>query len=94
VGAACRVDEALRLVATSAPDVVVVDPRLPDVDAGRHFIARLRAIAPDTRVLAMGWSDSIEHDAVAMAADGFIRKTFRPRDLVAAVLAAARQPQD
>ena len=94
VGSASRIDEALALVAAAAPDVLVIDPRLPDADAGRRLIARVRALAPATRVLAMGWSDSVDHDAVAMGADGFIRKTFLPRELVAAVLAAGRRPQD
>ena len=35
----------------------------------------------------MGWSDSLEADVIHSGADGFVRKTFRPSELVAAVLA-------
>jgi hypothetical protein len=37
----------------------------------------------------MGWSGGPEAGAGAAATDGFIRKTYRPRELVAAVIAAA-----
>jgi DNA-binding NarL/FixJ family response regulator len=90
VGAAGQPASALDLVATAQPDVVVVDPRLPEVDSGIAFIGRLRAVAPGVRILAMSWSDSLEHAAMTGGADGFIRKTFRPAELVAAIVAAGR----
>jgi DNA-binding response OmpR family regulator len=71
---------------------VIVDPRLPEVDGGIAFISRLRATAPDVRILAMSWSDALEHAAVTGGADGFVRKTFRPTELVAAIVAAGRRP--
>jgi DNA-binding NarL/FixJ family response regulator len=89
VGTASHPTEALAALAKSAPDVVVVDPRLPELDGGRAFIAMVRATAPNTRVLVMGWSDAIEQDCLLSGADAFVRKTFRPRELVEAVLAAA-----
>lgn len=88
VGSAAGPASALDLVAAEQPDVVVVDPRLPEVDSGIAFIGRLRALAPNVRILAMSWSDSLEHAAMTGGADGFIRKTFRPTELVAAIVAA------
>ena len=51
---------AFDLAIDSEPDVVIVDPRLPEVDGGMAFIARLRTHLPMVRILAMGWSDSLE----------------------------------
>jgi CheY-like chemotaxis protein len=89
VGTASHVAEALALVAEFRPDVLVVDLRLDGVDAGGKFMSRVRELAPDIRVLAMG-ADDAEGNATRVGADAFVRKTFRPRELVDAVLAAAR----
>ncbi len=91
VGSAGSPGEAMDLVASAKPDIVIVDPRLPEVDAGLAFITRLRAVAPGVRILAMSWSDTLEHTALDGGADGFVRKTFRPADLVAAIVATKRR---
>ena len=92
VGSAGQANEALDLAATAQPDVVVVDPRLPEVAGGLAFFARLRATVPAVRILAMSWSDTLEETLLSGGADGFVRKTFRPADLVAAVVATGRAP--
>lgn len=76
------------LVRATRPDVVIIDPRLPDVDAGSALIVRLRAVAPGTHVLVMSWSDALESLRIDCGADGCIRKTFRPSELVGAIFAA------
>ena len=89
VGTAGTADDAIRLATESTPDVVVVDPRLPGLDAGAALITRLRAACPDTRVLVLNWSDAA--DVLDCGADAYTRKTFRPHELIdAVVLAAAR----
>jgi DNA-binding NarL/FixJ family response regulator len=88
VGTAGQTGPALELVASTRPDIVVLDPRLPGVDGGLSFISRLRALAPDVRILVVCGSDALEQGELGAAADGIIRKTFRPSDLQAAVLAA------
>lgn len=92
VGGASEPGPALELVREAAPDIVIVDPRLPEIDGGLAFIERVRSAAPDVRILAMSWSESLEGVAIAGGADAFMRKTFRSADLVAAVLAAAPRP--
>jgi DNA-binding response OmpR family regulator len=47
---------------------------------------------PSIRILAMGWSDALESDVLDSGADGFVRKTFRPSELLAAVLATSQRP--
>ena len=86
VGSAGTVDTALRLAAESAPDVVVVDPRLPGVDAGSALIAKLREVVPTARVLVLNWSDSTDPTT---GADAYVRKTFRPHELIDAVVSTS-----
>jgi DNA-binding NarL/FixJ family response regulator len=87
IGSAGQAGQALDLVVQHRPDIVIVDPRLPEVDGGLAFIRELRDRVPDVRILAMSWSDALEHIAIDGGADGFVRKTFRPSELVAAILA-------
>ena len=70
------------------PDIVVIDPRLPELDGGMSLIKKVRAAAPRVRILVIG-AANLEGTDLQRAADGFVRKTFRPSDLVAAVVAAA-----
>jgi two-component system, NarL family, response regulator DevR len=93
VASAGQIGPALDLAIDHEPDVVIVDPRLPEVDGGIAFITRLRAHLPSVRILAMGWSDSLESDIIDNGADGYVRKTFRPNELVAAVVATSRAAQ-
>jgi DNA-binding NarL/FixJ family response regulator len=85
VGSAGHLALAVELAEAHHPDIVIVDPRLPEVSDGMTLIARLRAMGAAIRILAVGWSPSLEHQALAAGAHGFVRKTFRPSDLAAAV---------
>ena len=89
VGSAGAAGLALEIVEASAPDVVVVDPRLPEIEGGLAFIRRLRAVAPAVRVVVMGGSDTPQLDDLASAADCVCRKTFRAGDLLTAILSGA-----
>jgi DNA-binding NarL/FixJ family response regulator len=87
IGTAGTADGAVLLAAETAPDVVVVDLRFPGSD-GAAFIARLRAVAPDTRVLVLNWSETAD---LTTGADAYARKTFRPHELIDAVVATTRR---
>jgi DNA-binding NarL/FixJ family response regulator len=87
IGSAGTADGAVNLAAETAPDVIVVDPRLPGID-GAALIARLRAVAPDARVLVLNWSETAD---LASGADAYARKTFRPHELIDAVLATTHR---
>jgi DNA-binding NarL/FixJ family response regulator len=89
VGNAGQPGPALDLLAAESPDVVIVDPRLPEVAGGLAFMARVRARDPAVRIVVMSWNDGVEDPALAAASDAFIRKTFRPNDLIAAIIAAS-----
>jgi DNA-binding NarL/FixJ family response regulator len=90
VASAGYAGSAFDMAIDSEPDVVIIDPRLPEVDSGIALISRIRTHLPAVRILAMSWSDSLEAAVLESGADGFIRKTFRPSELVAAVTAATR----
>ena len=89
VGSAGATGPAVDIVVATQPDIVVLDPRLPEPNAGLSFIRRLRDVAPGVRILVMSGADPFEQADLVGSADGFVRKTFRPSDLVAAVIAAA-----
>lgn len=91
VGAAGETGHALRLVHALQPDVVVVDPRLPDLAIGLEFIQQARNFVPGMAVLVIGSADVVEQAAACGGIDGCVRKTFRPDDLTAAILAAGRR---
>ena len=85
IGSTGQVSEAIALVRDTCPDVVIVDPRLPDVSGGVALIRRLRVIDPDVHILAIGWSPDLENAALTAGAHGFMRKTFKPAELASAV---------
>ncbi len=85
VGTAGHAGAALELVASAHPDVIVIDPRLPDLPDGLALIRRMRAIEPAAHILAVGWTPGLEHDALEAGADGFARKTFKAGDLSGAI---------
>jgi DNA-binding NarL/FixJ family response regulator len=88
VGSAGTADAAIRLATDLVPDVLVVDPRLPGIAAGTALIARLREVVPATRVLVLNWSDAAGGNDCG--ADACTRKTFRPHELIDAVVSVSR----
>jgi DNA-binding NarL/FixJ family response regulator len=84
IGTAGTAEGAVAIAADTAPDVVVLDPRLPGTD-GSGLVAQLRIAAPNARVLVLSWSDSADQ---AIGADAYVRKTFRSHELIDAVVAA------
>ena len=83
---------ALELLAIESPDVVIVDPRLPDVAGGLAFIERIRARDPRRPDRRHELERGPRRPGARRGGDGFIRKTFRPNDLVAAICSASGRP--
>jgi DNA-binding NarL/FixJ family response regulator len=88
VGIAGQTGPAIDLVRTSSPDVVIVDPRLPDLADGLALIERIHAVAPAVRVLIVCSPELLASDELTICRDRCLRKTFRPDDLTAAIVAA------
>ena len=88
VGAAGDPATAASLLEMGEPTVVLVDPRLPDIDSGEAFLAYLTAHAPRVRVVLMGWSDPMERPTLLARAATYLPKGSPPEEFVSATLAA------
>jgi DNA-binding NarL/FixJ family response regulator len=88
VGEATDGDEAVNLAATTRPDVVLMDIRMPGVDGleATRRIANDDDLA-DVRVLILTTfeADNYVYDALRAGASGFVVKDTEPADLIQAV---------
>ncbi|WP_370615748.1 response regulator [Mumia qirimensis] len=92
VGEASTGDEAVALVRTLHPDVVLMDIRMPELDG----LAATRSITEDpalaeTRVVILTTFELDEYvfEAVRIGASGFLVKDTAPADLLAGIRAVA-----
>ncbi len=87
VGEASTADEALRRVPALAPDVAVLDVRLPDGD-GVEVCRELRSRMPDLRCLMLTSfaDDDALFAAIMGGASGYLLKQIRGNDLVEAII--------
>ena len=83
VGEAGTAAEALRRVVVDAPDVAVLDVRLPD-GTGIEVCRDLRSMMPELRCLMLTSynEDEALFDAVMAGASGYVLKEVRGADLV------------
>jgi len=90
VGEAGNGVEAVARARSLAPDVVVMDIRMPTLD-GIEATARIVAATPRVRVLILTTFDADEHvyAAIRAGASGFLLKDARPDELAAAVRTVA-----
>ncbi len=90
VGTASTLARARAMIVSDAPDVVLLDHRLPD-GLGVDAIAELKALRPGARivVLTAAAEDSVLVAATEAGCAGFILKTSPLDELVAAVRTAA-----
>ena len=88
VGRAGDVRAALEEVDRTHPDVVLVDPRLPDVEAGIALIAGMSRAWPSLRVVLTGWSDTEGHIDAGGATTCYVSKGGSPEEFVTAIVAA------
>jgi two-component system KDP operon response regulator KdpE len=83
-------DEALRRIASDAPDVVVLDLGLPDID-GKDVIGRVREWS-DVPIVVLSARDREAEKVAALdrGADDFVNKPFGVGELMARLRAALR----
>jgi DNA-binding NarL/FixJ family response regulator len=94
VGEAGDGREALEVVAATAPDVVLMDVRMPEMD-GIEATRRLTAVPGSARVLVLTTFDldALVYDALQAGASGFLLKEAPPEQLVAGVRTVAAGEQ-
>jgi DNA-binding NarL/FixJ family response regulator len=90
VGEAGDGEEAIRLTAALAPDVVLMDVRMPGTD-GIDATRRIVAAGGGSRVLILTTFDLDEYafTALRVGASGFLLKDVPPGDLLSAIRAVA-----
>ena len=86
--------EALPLVQSQQPDLIIVDWMMPKMD-GLAFIQRLRDEENKTMILMLTARDAIENrvEGLESGADDYLVKPFAPAELVARVHAMLRRVQ-
>lgn len=92
VGGAGDVRAALEEVERKHPDVVLVDPRLPDVEAGIALIGGLTRAWPRMRIVLTGWNDTEGHALLSGAPTPYVSKGGSPEDFVSDLLTACARP--
>jgi DNA-binding NarL/FixJ family response regulator len=85
VGEAGTVDEALRVIRATEPDVVLLDVHMP-AGGGLAVVSALVGELPQVRFLALSVSDAAEDviDLVQAGARGYVTKTIDPAELAKA----------
>jgi DNA-binding NarL/FixJ family response regulator len=86
VGDAGSVDEAVRGIRATRPDVVLLDVHMP-AGGGREVISAVRAEQPDIRFLALSVSDAAEDviGVIRAGARGYVTKSISAEELDAAI---------
>jgi DNA-binding NarL/FixJ family response regulator len=90
VGVAGSLEKAVALIRTTAPDVLLLDHRLPDGD-GVAAIGRLRELRPSMAIIVLT-ANAAEHlmvAAIEAGVSGFLSKTRSLGEVTSAVRAAA-----
>ena len=88
VGRAGDVRSALERVDRERPDAVLVDPRLPDIEAGIALITGMARAWPEIRIVLTGWSDTDGHARLADAETRYVSKDGSPEDFISAIVDA------
>jgi two-component system, OmpR family, KDP operon response regulator KdpE len=86
--------EALRTISTQAPDIVLLDLGLPDMD-GKDVIRKLRAWS-STPIIVLSARDreTEKIEALDLGADDYVNKPFSIGELMARMRAALRHAPD
>jgi DNA-binding response OmpR family regulator len=85
--------DAIGLTQTAAPDLVVLDLRLPDV-AGESVLSEIRRISPvPVLMLTAKATEQDRINGLELGADDYVTKPFSPREVVLRARAILRRGQ-
>ena len=74
-----------------APDVLVLDLRMPDLD-GRALLSAVRGRGLSPRVVLFSADREVAAAALELQCEAFVEKPFAPESLLGAVRRAMTQP--
>ena len=95
VGCAGDVRTALQEVERARPDVVLVDPRLPDIEAGTALIAGMSRAWPELQIVLTGYGDTEGHMLGDDATHAhYVSKGASPEDFITAFLKVCCPPAE
>ncbi len=88
VGVATDGASAIDLVGETAPDVVLLDIRMPGID-GIEAARKMNDLFPDVKVIMLSVSDDPRdvHATITAGANGYLSKEMDPEQLIAAIRA-------
>ena len=91
VGEAENGTEGLRLAQELAPEVVLMDISMPDMN-GIEATRRIKALCPDVAVLALTMHEDDQYffEMLGAGASGYVPKRAAPNDLISAIHAVQR----
>ena len=91
VGEAIDGEQAIEMICELAPDVALIDMRMPKLD-GLNMLRRLRADGSAARILLISGNDDSEiaHEAIGLGAAGFLSKDSEETEICEAIIAVAR----
>jgi two-component system response regulator YesN len=94
-GAAANGMEALEMVKSVMPDILLTDIKMPGMD-GLKLISAARQIVPQIKsILLTGYQDfGYAHTAIQLGAIGYVLKPSDPDEIIGAVLKAKKQIDD
>ncbi len=94
VGEARNGDELVALVKRHAPDVAIVDIRMPKLD-GLQAIAKGREISPDTRWIVLTSYSEFDYakEAIKLGAQSYLLKPVSPQELADALAPLKREEE-
>jgi DNA-binding NarL/FixJ family response regulator len=82
IGAAADPAAALAYLEREAADVVLIDPRLPEIDVGLALLVELHRRWPSVALVAMSYSDDLAHPSLRNGALAFVAKSGQPEALI------------
>jgi DNA-binding NarL/FixJ family response regulator len=94
VGRASDVRAALEEIERVHPDAVLVDPRLPDVDAGMALIGGMSRAWPTMRVVLTGWGDPSAQSLPGKNGTRYVSKGSSPEEFARAIADACCEDDD
>jgi DNA-binding NarL/FixJ family response regulator len=90
VGSAGHPAGAIETLEAAPLDVVVLDPKLPDLDAGAALIRLVRVRWPAVGIVVLTWTDARDA-SLEIPADRYLPTSVAPADLLAALESFGRR---